>query len=230
MSQKLKKSYFSIDTTSGSSLEFQRHSYRLIESQRNTILVHYTGDESEAIDILHRSSLKNAQPFFRTLPSYMNTCAKKVEVTKANIVYKKEIAEMKCGDLREIAIPRNMQQLRNLRFKVLSENGKCSDGLSNLHKLAYGGETNFIWRIETYPNLICILGLRDIIAEMDRVLQLNEVGQLLSYDTTFNLGDFYVSLLVFRNVIFCEYPCIPVAFLTHENKRKDTHKIFYLHQ
>ena len=54
-----------------------------------------------------------------------------------------------------------------------------------------------------------------------RVLQLNEVGQLLSYDTTFNLGDFYVSLPIFRNVIF-KKPCIPVAFLIHENKQKDT--------
>ena len=64
---------------------------------------------------------------------------------------------MKCGDLREIAIPRNIQQLRNLCFKVPSENGKCTDGLSNLHKLAYGCETNFIWKRETYPDLISMI-------------------------------------------------------------------------
>lgn len=59
------------------------------------------------------------QPFFRTLPSYMNDCAKMVEVAKANIVYKKETGEIKCDDLRDISIPRNIQQLRNLRFRVL---------------------------------------------------------------------------------------------------------------
>ena len=53
-----------------------------------------------------------------------------------------------------------------------------------------------------FQHLICILGLKEIMEEMDRVLQLNEVGQLLSYDTTFNLGDFYMSLPMFQNVIF----------------------------
>ena len=91
----------------------------------------------------------------------MNTCAKMVKVAKANIVYKKEIREMKCGDLKEITIPRSVQQLR--------DNGKSPDGLSNLHTLAYGRDTNFIWKIETYPDLICILGLKEIMEEMDRV-------------------------------------------------------------
>ena len=226
-SPKLKKTYFSIDTPCGPSLKFQKHSYPLIESQSNAILVHYIGDESEAVDFPHRSAHKTVQPFFRTLPSYMNACAKMVEVAKANIVYKKEIGEMKSGDLKKIATPRNVQQLRNLRFKALSDNGKVPDGLSNLHALAYECETNFIWKIETYPDLICVIGLKEIMEEMDRVLQLKEEGQLLSYDTTFNLGDFYVSVLIFRNVIFKENPCIPVAFLIHENKQKVTHKKFF---
>ena len=54
------------------------------------------------------------QPFFETLPSYMNTCAKKVEVTKANIVYRR-------NEMWRFKGNRNVQQLRNLRFKVLSE-------------------------------------------------------------------------------------------------------------
>ena len=103
---------------------------------------------------------------------------------------------MKSDDLREITIPRNIQQLRNLHFKVLSKKGTSTDGLSNLHELAYG-VTNSIWKIETYPDFICTLGLKDIMEEMDRILWLNEVRQLLSYNTTFNLGNFYVSLLVF---------------------------------
>ena len=31
-----------------------------------------------------------------------------------------------------------------------------------------------------FPHLICILGLKEIMEEMDRVLQLNKVEQLLS--------------------------------------------------
>ena len=156
----------------------------------------------------------------------MNACAKKVETAKANIVYKKEVAKMKSGDLKEITIPRNIQQLRNLRFKVLTKNGVSRDALCNLHEFAYD-VTNFIWKIETHPDLICIFGLQDIMEEMDRILQLKKVEHLLSYDTTFNLGDFYVSLLVFRYVLFQENPCIPAAFLIHEKKVQGVHEEFF---
>ena len=48
--------------------------------------------------------------------------------------------------------------------------------------------------------------------------------QLLSYDNTFQLGDFYVSPLIFRHIIFKERPCIPAMFLLHERKFTETHK------
>ncbi|KAK3108536.1 hypothetical protein FSP39_010086 [Pinctada imbricata] len=45
----------------------------------------------------------------------------------------------------------------------------------------------------------------------------------LVYDTTFNLGDFYVSPLVFRHVLFEQGPLIPLAFLIHERKQQKCH-------
>ena len=60
---------------------------------------------------------------------------------------------------------------------------------------------------------------------MDRVLLLNSPSaQLLSYDTTFQLGDFYVSVLCFRHTLFKEAPVIPAAFLVHERKFEEHHK------
>ena len=51
-----------------------------------------------------------------------------IRYAKASIVYKKEVEEMKSDNLMEITIPRNIQQLRNLRFKVCSEKGKINMG------------------------------------------------------------------------------------------------------
>lgn len=48
--------------------------------------------------------------------------------------------------------------------------------------------------------------------------------QLLSYDTTFQLGDCYVSPFIFRHTIFEEKPCIPAMFLIHERKFTETHR------
>ena len=43
------------------------------------------------------------------------------------------------------------------------------------------------------------------------------------HDTTFQLGDFYVSTLAFRHTLFKEAPVIPVAFLIHERKLQTCH-------
>ena len=51
--------------------------------------------------------------------------------------------------------------------------------------------------------------------------------QLLSYDTTFQLGDFYVSSLLFRHVIFKESPIIPALFLIHERKFQSVHETLF---
>ena len=72
-------------------------------------------------------------------------------------------------------------------------------------------------------------GHKAMFDEMDRVLLLDSPGaQLLSYDTTFQLGDFYVSVLSFKHVLFIkENPVIPVAFMFHERKFKTVHEHFF---
>ena len=53
--------------------------------------------------------------------------------------------------------------------------------------------------------------------------------QQLSYDTTFNLGDFYPSVLLFRVTYFEYCSTVPIAYLIHESKLADTHKDFFRH-
>ena len=70
-------------------------------------------------------------------------------------------------------------------------------------------------------------GHKAMFDEIDRVLLLDSPGaQLLSYDTTFQLGDFYVSVLSFKHVLFKENPVIPVAFMFHERKFQTVHEHF----
>ena len=46
----------------------------------------------------------------------------------------------------------------------------------------------------------------------------------MSYDTTFQLGDFYVSPLLFRNILFSKSPVMLAIFLIHERKLKSSHE------
>ena len=66
------------------------------------------------------------------------------------------------------------------------------DALYNLHELAYNLD-GFVMKITMYPDLVIICALKSMVVELETVLQLDLQSQLLSYDTTFELGDFYLS-------------------------------------
>ena len=96
--------------------------------------------------------------------------------------------------------------------------------LYNLHELSYD-LNEFVYKITTYPDLVVICGFKPMLTEVNRLFQLKSASshQLLSYDTTFKLRDFYVSPLLFRNVLFAKSPVMPAMFMLHERKLKSTH-------
>lgn len=97
------------------------------------------------------------------------------------------------------------------------------DSLYNLHELSYG-LSDFVHKIVTFPDVIVICGLKQMLVEVNRLLQLkSQDAQLLSYDTTFKLGDFYISPFLFHNVLFQRNPVMPAIFMIHEQKLKSTH-------
>ena len=67
-------------------------------------------------------------------------------------------------------------------------------------------------------------GRQEMLSELDKLLQIttSKNTQLLSYDTTFQFGDFYVSALLFRAIYCQQSPVIPAIFLLHERKLKST--------
>ncbi len=161
------------------------------------------GNDSIMNDFSHRNSTESQKSFFRTCPSYMKTCESLVNEKKPNVVYKKEIANKCCSPkLAPVMTP---------------------DSLYNLHEIAYD-LPNFVWKITTFPDLICICGLDELTEDINALLMLPNTFQLLSYDTTFQLGDFYVSTLIVRYGIFDQKPCVPVAYMIHERKYGATHQ------
>ena len=104
-------------------------------------------------------------------------------------------------------MPRNLKQVQNSRYNALHETRLSHDALFNIHDIAYDTQS-YIHRITTYPDLEVMFGLRDILDHMDCIIGHDNSGQLLSYDTTFQLGDFYISTLVFRDTAFVERPCM----------------------
>ena len=56
----------------------------------------------------------------------------------------------------------------------------------------------------TYPDLTIIAGSQGILDELNTVTKLKDKEFLFSYDTTFSLGEFYESPLVFKHTFFDE--------------------------
>jgi len=49
----------------------------------------------------------------------------------------------------------------------------------------------------------------------------------LYYDTTFNMGDFYVSALLYRHTVFIGAPVMPLMLLVHERRTTDSHELLF---
>ena len=223
----LKKTYFVSDSPTGPCSGFRKHAYELLPSN-NYVLIHYLGDEKTFIPFAHRNKKNNTdQPFIRTCPSTIERIKNECKTTTAKKVYRNNIMTNHSPSYQSVFQPKNYQQVENLRNKYLKQQRISHDSLYNIHELAID-LPEFVHRIETHPDLLCICGHNDIMEEFDRVLTLDsESPQLISYDTTFRLGDFYVSVLSFRHTLFIECPVIPAAFLIHERKFRECHEKFF---
>ena len=225
----VKKSYFRISLPDGPSNVFIKHAYNLLPPSDNmTTVIHYLGDEKAAVPFPHGNATTNSQrSYVRTCPSVLKTLEEECKVATPIKAYRDEITKVPPSTHLSVKQPRNIKQVKNIRCHILEDFRLSHDGIINLHELAID-LPDFIHSIHTHPDLICICGHKVLFNELDRVLLVDSPSaQLLSYDTTFQLGDFYVSVLSFRHVLFKECPAIPVGIVLHERKYQSVHDQFF---
>ena len=229
----VRKLYFVSVTPDGNNNLFRRNSYRLLEDSHTSMhltLIQYLGDEKTATDYPHGNSKSTNQPklFIRTCPSVLKSLSGKNDLPSA--MYKKAIATNDCGgDHQPVLNPRNSKQIANMQFKERQKFRLTHDALYNLHEVAYD-LNGFVAKITTYPDLVLICGLQTMAQELENLIQSSlSSPQLLSYDTTFQVGDFYLSPLLFRHTAFTSSPIMPIAFLIHERKFQSAHEELMKH-
>ena len=195
-----RKTYFNLVTEDGKTKNFKKEVYQQLGDGLQPTLVHYIGDHTLSIPRAHGNTVSDDRKvFFATKKSTLNNLKETVFVKDPHKLYKEKIAEPSSENIAEL--PRNLKQLQNLRYKIHNEKRFTRDALYNLHELAYS-EDGFVWDIRTYPDLLVVCGDRNIIEELDNLLHIPGNGQILSYDTTFSLGEFYVSPILFRHISF----------------------------
>lgn len=192
-----------------------------LASNPKRVMVTYQGDEKMYVPLPHGNS-KNSTEYVRTAKSLL----KEMKSTQAKpmTVYRKLSSNPNIsGEHHVVLNPRNPQQVRNHQ-RLTRDKGKLSkDDIYNLVQLAHHLD-GFVEEITIYPDLISIFALPEMIDTFVELIQSNADSPVcLVYDTTFNLGDFYVSPLVFRHVLFESTPWMPLPFLVHDRKLQKSH-------
>ncbi|XP_065896214.1 uncharacterized protein [Dysidea avara] len=221
---KVKKYYFNIAKADNShSNKFQRIAYHLLDNP-GVVLIQYIGSHLEAEDLPHGNSVSDSKPYIRSCPSVIQQIKDSDPSEFPSTFYKKSLSAVSCPSASNPSL-----QLRNRRQVVNHKALECQklrlshDELYNIHEIAYDLD-GFIAKIITYPDLVVVCSHPKMLAEMRNLIRIgNTHGQLFSYDTTFEMGNFYVSALLMRHVLFYGSPVMPIAFLLHERKLETSH-------
>ena len=135
--------------------------------------------------------------------------------------YKKEIANSSFHNQHQPVLkPRNTctKQVVNIQWQKRQQFWLTHDALYTLHQLAFD-HSGFVAKITTYPDLMVACGMPCMMQELESVLiSASKSPSLLSYDTTFQLGDIYLSPPQFHHTLYVTNPVMPTMFLIHEQK------------
>ena len=131
-------------------------------------------------------------------------------------------------------MPRNTDQVRNFRKEVARNVRLTHDAIYNTYQLCYqlmmnnrkGDPIDFIRHFSIHPTVIVRMIPQSLIEALDVIIRISSQPLTLHYDTVFNMGDFYLSTLLFRHQMFKGNPIIPIGFLIHSRRFHDDHVQF----
>jgi len=250
---KLTRYFAWTETSYALNYHFKRYVYELADplcKDSAVIAIHYVGDESifEGVQKPHGNCKNIKKPYVRTA---MSTIDLLKELMKHDAIKPKEIyhdVAKKCySNVNNDALfkrtepalaPRDTKQVRNAREAVSTSRMVTRDELFSLHELNSGDLEHFVRRIyhkdedRDGGQIAIVLGATACLELAKSVLRESckyprQYKQLISYDTTFQCGDTYVSVLVMRNIFLQGDPIFPALFLLHDKKKQWHHKVLF---
>ncbi|CAF3364813.1 unnamed protein product [Rotaria socialis] len=185
------------------------------------VLVCYFGNFYIAEKRPHGSCrLENSHVFHHTPASTIAQIDELVSKMPGAAAYKILVATN--GD---VEAPRNAAQCQYRRQKYLKNQKITCDEIKNLILLSY--ELNGFYKLlQLQPETSIVLMHDQMKQQFANLLTKTKEIIPLYYDTTFSLGEIYVSILGFRHVMFSEKPILTLAILMHDSKRELVHERF----
>lgn len=106
-------------------------------------------------------------------------------------------------DQEPVMAPRNYKQCANTIAMERQRFMLSSDDIFGLY-LLHEEVPNFIQNMQLIPNFAVVLMTENMTELFTTISNLPEL--VLHYDTTFNIGDFYLSILIFKHPLFESKP------------------------
>lgn len=217
------------------SAKFQRTIYYLHGQIQNgdPILIAYRGDNSIAKNVPHGNS-KIKTNFLPSVPSVKNEIRQRCNETPSiDTLYNnlKSDQRAKRGLEHGQLMVRDPKQIANFRAKQKQSLIISPCQLTSLHLLSMYHLKDFIRFSNTIPEFYCVMALPEAVKLANHLLKNCETNrsldQVITYDTTFDMGVFYLSTLVLKNTDLKNDFLLPVVFFLHNRKDTQTHKVLF---
>ena len=201
-----------------------------IPSKERVYLVVYQGDDKFASKLPFHSATNK-----KVIEEIKNSDGKEpLKVYKDMIIqsnsdlknYKDELKDK----YKQTNTVKNLQQVYNVQHNQRVQKEIGPDKILNILEINSNID-EFIHEFKLIPELQIIFGSKEALKYCQCLLDFSrrnpDAEQCLSYDTSFNLGDFFLSVLTMRNIFMKEKCTFPMLFHITETKREKRHNEFF---
>lgn len=195
------------------------------KGERNKLcMVQYMFDGPEIeVKVKPHGNAKGSTPYFRTSASTHQTMVDlAVKQTPKSVI--QSLTQKAGGEINIKSpsdTPRNRQQISNIRRTVPAKDKNVLYSVMLECKTAQGSVEAFVRDVKAAPSPQCILFFDWQLGDMERFLTGNRGFGVLTADTTFNLGEFYVTPtayphLMLQDVRSKQHPSMIGPILVHQ--------------
>ena len=203
----------------------KKRGFRLLEDDSKTLVQYFNADPKRP-DAPHGNCKYNERSFVRTAPSVLQSIREgKENGDGANQMYS-ELCSGVQPHLMHVLTPRDTEQVFNVRRRENEPQRISKDEIINVYLSAHQ-LVDYVKCIELFPELVVVFGNEPLLKEMATMIEVvgrSDGKMYLGYDTTFNLGDFYISVVTCRHFMFRSEPILPIMFMLHSRKFQEMHQ------
>lgn len=135
---------------------------------------------------------------------------KEVQYKNPNKVYKD-----KQGKARNLKKVQNIKYFANKNKRIHLDEVCATQSLSR--------DIDFVYSIATSPNLVVLAFDQHLSDEINNMMTVSNSTVMCCYDTTFNIGDFFMVVLQYKYTL-SQKPVIPVFYMFHDKKFETIHE------